>query len=392
MSKLTTHIQARQWLPILGITFSAFVFNTSEFIPISLLSDIAADFNITEARAGMLISVYALVVTIMSLPLMLLVSKMEFRKLLLGTLMVFIASQILCALSPSFITLLLSRISMAAAHSVFWGIAAPMAVRIAPEGKKSAALGMISAGTSIAMILGLPLGRVIGLYVGWRMTFICIAVAAFLILILLFFVFPKMPNTNPLSLKKIPSLFKNRALMGIYLFTALTVTAHYTAYSYIEPFLGQVAGLGESMVTLVLIIIGIAGIIGSILFSRYFDKSSYLFTCLTTVGISFFLLILHLSSFNAATIILVCLLWGISIATFNLISQTKIIQFEPRAATIAMAVYSGVYNLGISSGTSIGSSVYSYISISYVGYIGGAIGLVASVYCIKRLVRILKIT
>lgn len=126
MSELINRFPVLQWLPVLGITFSAFAFNTSEFIPIGLLTDIAADFNITEARAGMLISVYALVVTVLALPLMLLVSTMEFRKLLLGTIIIFTVSQILCALSPSFITLLLSRISMAAAHAVFWGIAAPM--------------------------------------------------------------------------------------------------------------------------------------------------------------------------------------------------------------------------------------------------------------------------
>ena len=73
----------REWLPLIALTFSAFIFNTSEFIPIGLLSDIAADFSISEAKAGMLISIYAWFVALLSLPLMLLASKMEYRKLLL---------------------------------------------------------------------------------------------------------------------------------------------------------------------------------------------------------------------------------------------------------------------------------------------------------------------
>ena len=79
------NITLREWLPLLGLTFSAFIFNTSEFIPIGLLTDIATDLKITEAHAGLLISVYAWVVALTSLPLMLLVSKMEYRKLLLYT-------------------------------------------------------------------------------------------------------------------------------------------------------------------------------------------------------------------------------------------------------------------------------------------------------------------
>ena len=233
----------RGWLPVLGLTISAFVFNTSEFIPIGLLTDIAGDFNVGEAQAGMLISVYAWIVALMSLPLMMLVSKTEYRKLFLGTTLLFMASQLLSAVAESYSVLMVSRIGVACTHSVFWGIASPLAVRTAPEGKSSAALGMIVTGTSIAMIVGVPLGRVIGLYMNWRMTFVCIALSALLILLLLTAVFPKIPNTHPMTLHKLPSLFRNKALAAIFLFTLLTATAHYTVYSYIEPFLGRMAGL-----------------------------------------------------------------------------------------------------------------------------------------------------
>ena len=108
----------RGWLPVLGLTLSAFVFNTSEFIPIGLLTDIAGDFNVGEAQAGMLISVYA-IVALMSLPLMMLVSKMEYRKLLLGTTLLFMASQLLSAVAESYSVLMVSRIGVACTHSVF---------------------------------------------------------------------------------------------------------------------------------------------------------------------------------------------------------------------------------------------------------------------------------
>ena len=147
----------KAWLPLVALTFAVFVFNTSEFIPIALLSDIAADFRISEAKTGLLISVYAWCVALLSLPLMLIASKMEYRKLLLTIVFGFAICQVLTALSPGYAMLMLSRIGVACTHAIFWSIASPLAVRIAPQGKATTALGMIVTGSSVAMIAGLPL-------------------------------------------------------------------------------------------------------------------------------------------------------------------------------------------------------------------------------------------
>ena len=88
-----------RWLPLVGLTFAAFVFNTSEFMPIGLLSDIAADLHISDARAGLLISVYAWVVALMSLPLMIVASKMELKRLLLTIIGLFVVSHVASALA-----------------------------------------------------------------------------------------------------------------------------------------------------------------------------------------------------------------------------------------------------------------------------------------------------
>lgn len=143
-------------------------------MPIGLLTSIASDFQITEAQAGVMISAYSWAVTILSLPLMLLACKVEYRKLLLMTLGMFCLGQALSAFSSQYALLTASRICVACAHSVFWSIAAPMAVQLVEKEHRSTALSMVATGTSIAMILGLPLGRVIGLYIGWRMTFLTI--------------------------------------------------------------------------------------------------------------------------------------------------------------------------------------------------------------------------
>lgn len=379
-----------QWLPLLGLTFSAFIFNTSEFVPIGLLTDIANDFQITEAHAGLLITIYAWVVALASLPLMLLVSKVEFKRLLLSVVALFALSHILFSVSSNYMTLMVSRIGVACSHAIFWSIASPLAVKVAPEGKRSLALSFIVTGTSIAMIVGLPLGRIVGLFLGWRMTFLGIAVLAALVFVFMAIVFPKVPNQNPVSLRNLPGLVKTPALTGIYILTVVAITGHYTGYSYIEPFMAQVAHLRESAITFALMLFGLAGIVGSILFSKKYDKHPVAFINVAVYGIVAFLYLLQPASISMGSTLLVCVLWGIAITAFNLVFQALIIQFAPQATSIAMSIYSGIFNVGIGSGALIGGYTCTYLSLGWIGYIGGTISLVAAFYCTKRVLPLLR--
>lgn len=386
----TPHTLLKEWLPVIGITIAGFIFNTSEFVPIGLLTDIAADFHISEAYAGLLITVYAWVVALMSLPLMLMVSHVEYRKLLLGVITLFVASHLLSALSTDYTTLMASRVGVACSHAIFWSIASPLAVRVAPQGHGATALSLIVSGTSIAMIAGLPLGRIIGLQVGWRMTFFCIAALAIGVLLMLVIVFPKVPSRSSLSLQKLPSLFSNRALTGVYLLTLITIIGHYTGYSYIEPFLAQTATLSNSHITSILVLFGAAGILGSIFFSRSFNHKPYLFLYIATGGVAIALSLMHLCSFHIITIIVLCIGWGIAITIYNLVFQAEIIRLAPNDTAIAMSIYSGIYNVGIGGGALAGGYVCTYATIDYIGYAGGLIAIPAFVYCAYRLVPLLK--
>lgn len=375
----------KAWLPVIGLTFSTFIFNTSEFIPIGLLSDIADDFGITEANAGMLITVYAWVVALASLPLMLIFAKTENRKLMLSITAIFAASHILSGFAKDFHMLMISRIGVACSHAIFWSIVTPLAVRLAPEGKGSTALSIIVCGSSIAMIIGLPLGRTIGLYLGWRATFLIIAVLAAVILAILAAVLPKMPGDGSISLRKLPALIKSPALLSIYLVTVVAITGHFTGYSYIEPFLGQVAGLGSNWITIVLTIFGVVGLAGSWIFSRCYDRYRRRFIQFAVAGICIFLLLLHAAALNPVTAVILCVFWGFAINFYNLSFQSEIIRNAPKGTAVAMSIYSGIYNIGIGGGALIGGYVCSGISISCIGYVGGAIALVAAIICFRKM-------
>lgn len=375
-----------KWLPLLGLTFCTFVFNTSEFMPIGLLSDIANDLNISDARAGMLISVYAWVVALMSLPLMIIVSKMELKRLLLTIIAVFVLSHVASALAEGYYTLMLSRIGVACSHAIFWSIVSPLAVRIVPDDKRAFALSMVATGSSIAMVVGLPLGRVVGLYLGWRMTFLSIGVISALIFIYIAAMLPKVPSRGKFSVKRLPALLHNRVLLGVFVMSVLFATAHYTCYSYIEPFLGRVAGFTPDIVTLVLIVFGGSGMIGSIAFSKYYMSNPRRFVAVATVAPALCLLLMQVSAVSLASVLAVCVVWGAMATAFNIAFQDNVMRFAPEEATsVAMSIFSGIFNLGIGSGAYIGGVVVTHLSLGSIGYAGGVIGLLAAFYCVGRL-------
>ena len=168
-------IPPKYFLPLVGLAVSAFVFNTSEFMPIALLTDISDSFGKTPAETGIMITAYAWVVGLMSLPLMLAACRMEPKRLLLTVLALFAAGQIGSGLATSFAMLMAARVAVACAHAIFWSITAPFATRLVTREHQPFALSCVATGSAIAMIFGLPIGRVIGLALGWRMTFFCIA-------------------------------------------------------------------------------------------------------------------------------------------------------------------------------------------------------------------------
>lgn len=369
----------RSWLPVIGLTLSAFVFNTSEFMPIGLLSDIAADFHLTEAKAGMLISVYAWMVALLSLPLMLAVCRMEMRRLLLCIIGLFVISHLFSAISTTYYQLMASRIGVAAAHSIFWSIASPMAVRTVPQDKRAVAISVVAMGSAVAMVVGLPLGRIIGMYVGWRTTFFSIAVVAFLIAVYIIAVFPKLPNRDTFSVKKMPTILRDPILMGIFVATVFFATGHYVGYSYIEPFLGQIAMLKGNTITLLLTFYGVAGAVGSIVFSRYYNKRPQTFITISIILVAAGLGALLISVKSIVSLLLVCIVWSGAATAFNVAFQDTIIRnTKAESTSIAMSIFSGIFNLGIGCGAFIGGRVCNDISIQYIGYFGGVITIVAA--------------
>lgn len=366
-----------RWASVLALALAAFIFNTTEFVPVALLTNISGSFGIGVDNAGLMLTIYAWTVSVGSLPLMLLTRRVERRKLLAGIMALFVTSHLFSFVAWSFNALLACRLGIAFAHAVFWSVTAAIAVRVAPQGRSAQALGLLSTGTVLAMVLGIPLGRSIGEAVGWRTTFLLIGILAAAVGAVLWKRLPEIPSVHAGSLKSVPDLFRRPTLLLVYATTVLAVTAQFTVYSYIEPFALNVAHQPAPRVTSLLLVYGAAGIFGSYLFGKTATRFPRGFA-VTAVGVLTVCLWLLLPlSVHFYSLTALCLVWGIVVMCFGLVFQAKVLRLASDATDVAMSIFSGLYNVGIGGGALLGGIISRHWGLSVIGLVGGAIGIAA---------------
>ncbi|XKM13011.1 sugar transporter [Orbaceae bacterium ac157xtp] len=377
------HFSRRQaWLGIICLAFAAFVFNTTEFVPVGLLVNIADSFHMSEAHAGLVITIYAWSVALLSLPLTVLTAKIERKKLLIGLCLLFIFSHIVCGLATNFVMLVVGRIGIACAHAVFWAITTPLAVRLAPDGKKAQAMSLLIIGSSMAIVLGVPIGTLIGQVAGWRTTFSIIAIIAALVMVIFIFLLPTMQSNNVVKIRDLPRLLRRKTLVQLFVLTAIVVSGHFIAYSYIGPFMNKIGNYDESFVVILLLCMGFSGIIGSVIFSKFARYSLSNLFIIILVLLTLCLLSLYVMALHSISAIVLCLVWGAVVTIFGLLMQTKVLEATPDGSDIAMSVYSGIYNIGIGGGAFIGGAIVTSFSMQEIGYFGAVFVFVALLFFI----------
>ncbi|UYZ68871.1 MFS transporter [Moraxella bovis] len=245
-----------------------------------------------------------------------------------------------------------------------------------PKGKQTTALGMLATGSALATVLGLPIGRILGQYLGWRTTFGAIAFVAMMVL---WYILPKLPSRNVDDLSSLTLIAKNKPLIAVYLMIALAVTAHFTAYSYIEPFVLQINAFSPTYATAVLLIFGLAGIVASVLFGRYYERFEQGFLWLAMIGVLASLMLMMILAGHIMLWTALAVLWGVSMTAISLVLQLRTLKLAPQATDVAMGLFSGIYNIGIGGGALLGGMVIAHqvLGLNMIGYVGAGVMLLA---------------
>ena len=361
------------WIMISGLALTVFIFVTTSLMPMGLLPDIAAGLGRSEAVTGLIVTGYAWVSAALTLPLTMLLARFDRRTLLMAVLMVFILGHLLAARALDFNFMMLARALTALAHAVLWGLATPMAVSLAPEGRSSRALAAMSTGVALSTIVGVPLGTLLGQALGWRAAFLAVGLAGLVLLLVLAVLLPKMPSDNPSPLKNLSLIAGRPRLWLIYSVTALALCGHASAFTYFTPFMRTIGGFSPPDVVNFLLLFGLAGVAGSFLASTLTGRPAGAATALALLILA---LSLGLANQAAASgpvgAAVLCLIWGAALSGAGILFQSAIFKTAPEATDLGMSLYAVFFNLGIGGGAFIGGRVFEHFSLSAVTP-GGAV-------------------
>lgn len=365
----------KEWLPVIVLSFAVFVFGTSEMVPIGLLPNIAQSLGRSEADTGLLLTIYAWVVAIVSLPLTIATANVERKKLILIILTIFMIGNFCVALSNQFETIMASRVVVAFGHAVFWSIIPPLAFRISPAGKSSYGLAIIGGGFTASTVLGIPLCTAIGQKFGWNFAFHVISIVSLLIIMILYFSLPKI---SPIKTNKNIAFYrlrKNKSLMVAFLITILLVTSHLSVFTYIVPFLRNVSNFSENSVVILLLLYGFVGAIGISFAGKFMDKHMRKIMIYTVIIVCILMLSMRFVSPYKPYIIILLLSWGICLSTLFPTLQGWTIKLSKKDSDMASSIYSTMFNIGIGSGALIGGQFMTNFGITNQGFCGTIIML-----------------
>lgn len=338
-----------------ALTLAAFAIGTSEFVIMGLLVDIANDFNISAASAGLLVSAYALGVVFGGPLIAVLTSKWPRKPLLIGLVAVFALGNICCALAEDFRLLIAARILTAMCHGTYFGVATVAAVELVPKDYRAQAVAWVFMGTTLANMLGVPLGTAEGFHFGWRSTFWTVAgIGALAIIALIIWVPRGLPDDRGDPWKEFVVLKQPKVVIPLAL-SALLNGALFIVYTYIAPLLMQVTNLGEHGVTTVLLILGLGLPLGTFIGGRLGDYNLLGSLKILFPLIAVFLLLLHFTAQNEISGVAVMFCWTMLTFTVAPMLQLLVVDNAGNAPNLASTFNQSAFNVGNAAGAWGGS-------------------------------------
>lgn len=357
----------------------SFLVGTSEFIIAGILDKIAEDIGVSVSAVGQLITVFSLAYAFGTPFIMAVSARMERRKLLLYALGVFVIGNGIAVLLPGFVSLVASRIILALGTGVFVVTALTVAAKLARPDRQGSAIATLVMGFSTALIIGVPLGRVVAALYHWQTIFGIIGVLGLFAMLVVFVSIPRTDGEEPVPLRNQLALLKEPRIAVALSVTFFWIVGYSIVYTYISPFLLTVTQISEQGVSAGLFAFGIASLIGSKFGGYSTDRWGVPRTLIGGMLLhAAALLLISLAAHSAVIVYPLLMLWACSAWSSGPTQQYHLINLAPEASGIMLSLNTSVLQLAMAAGAGIGGVVVQQVSLVSISWIGAAAVAVAA--------------
>lgn len=371
---------------LIPLALGAFAIGTESYVVAGVLPTLASDLGVTVPIAGQLITAFALTYALGSPLIAVATGSSERRRLLLASIGAFGLFNLLAALAHSYALLFVARIGMGLAAGTFMPAASAYAVAATTPQHRGRALSIIYGGLTVAMVIGAPLGVLLGEHLGWRFIFVGVAGLALVALAGLALTLKPLRPSAAVTLAERIAIARRPDVLGTLAVTVITIAGAYTVYSFLAPFLQQTARLTGDAVALVLFLFGLGSTAGNFLSGSVTDRvgpQRVIITLLTALTVIFAALSLAgtlLPPEIARWIVVpLIMLWGFVGFSFPSAQQAHIVTLAPKLAPITLSLNASAIYLGASLGALLGSFVVAHGSVHGLGWVaaGCEVGAIA---------------
>jgi DHA1 family L-arabinose/isopropyl-beta-D-thiogalactopyranoside export protein-like MFS transporter/DHA1 family inner membrane transport protein len=371
----TQHDTRRATTALAALAVGAFVYVTSEVLPIGLLTVIADDLGRSRSEVGLLVTGYAAVVVLMSVPMTRATQRIPRRFLITTSLGLLGLGLVAAALAPNFEILLLSRLISALSQSLFWSVVTSTATGLFPPEVRGRAIARMGIGNALAPVLGVPAGTWLGQQAGWRTAMLVMAGLTLATAAVLGALLPSTARKDDAVTRgAMPDARRSGLLV---LVTAVAVAGAMTTYTYVTPFLLDVSGFRPQSLGPLLAVIGVAGVVGTVAVGRFLDRSPrgalVAAVGVMTTGLAGLAL---LGTVQPAAVVLLALM-GLAFSAFAAAVAHRTLLIAPGSTDLASAGSSSAFNVGIAAGSLLGGLLITHQGTESVALVGGALAAVA---------------
>ncbi|HEX8388547.1 MAG TPA: MFS transporter [Sphingomonas sp.] len=343
---------------MLALTLCVSTLIASEFMPVSILTPIAADLELTEGAAGQAISVSGLFAVLTSLGITSLTAGIDRRTVLLGLTVLMLVSGLMVAFAPSYAVLMVGRALLGIAVGGFWSISAATVMRLVPEDQVPRALAVLNGGNALATTIAAPLGSFLGQYIGWRGAFFMVVPLAVATFVWQWLTLPSMPSDRAgRGASALGVLRRPQARLGM-LAVALLFAGQFALFTYLRPFLENVTGLSVSALSLILLAMGAAGLVGTWVIGRIVARSLSATLILSPLAMAGIALALVIAGDLAVPTAALLTLWGLIGTAVPVAWWTWLSRTLPDDAEAGGGLMVAVIQLAITLGATIGGFLF----------------------------------